>query len=153
MKIEEFEQLKSKSLGHSLIKAGRLYNEYSFGVLREIVGDSRLKPSHMQLFPVIPYEGISIAELAKKLEISKQAVSVLVNDMLDMKVLQKFDNPNDKRSFLIKFEMKKNSNLLKGMNLLSRLDSELITLLGKKKVKEVNQALLEIIDTISSREK
>ena len=153
MKIQEFEQLKSSSLGHSLIKAGRVYNEYSFNVLKEMVNDERLKPSHMQLFPAIPFEGISIVDLAKKLEISKQAVSVLVNDMLDMKILNKFDNPMDKRSFIVKFDMKKNSSLIKGMGLLSKLDNELLSLLGEKKVKLVNQVLLEIIETISSREK
>jgi DNA-binding MarR family transcriptional regulator len=153
MNIEEFEQLKSNSLGHSLIKAGRVYNEYSFELLKEKINDQRLKPSHMQLFPVIPFGGISIVELAKKLEISKQAVSILVNDMLDMKILKKFDHPSDKRSFIIKFDMKKNSSLIKGMGLLSKLDNELIVLLGEKKVKLVNQALLEIIETINSRDK
>ena len=153
MNIEEFEQLKSNSLGHSLIKAGRVYNEYSFELLKEKINDPRLKPSHMQLFPVIPFEGISIVALAKKLEISKQAVSILVCDMLDMKILKKFDNPSDKRSFIIKLDMKKNSSLIKGMGLLSKLDNELILLLGKKKVKLVNQALLEIIETINSRDK
>ena len=139
MKIENIELLKSNSLGHSLIKVGRVYDEYAFATLKPKINNSRLKPSHMQLFPAIPFEGISIVKLAKKLEISKQAVSALVSDMLDMKILKKFD-------------MKKNSGILKGMKLLSELDNDLIELLGDKKAILVNQALKDIIKEVSSRE-
>ncbi len=150
MKREEFEQLKANSIGHALIKAGRIYTEYSFTKAKSIIGEKKLKPSHLQLFAHIPFEGITVVELSKKVNISKQAVSVLVNDLLEKGVLIKKENPNDGRSFLILFEEKNEQWLYNGMKMLSDLDSELIDLIGKTNAKIVHKSLLKIIKELSN---
>ena len=103
MKQTEFEELRDSSIGHSLIKAGRLYNEFAFNAVKKKMGANKLRPSHLQLFAYIPFSGITIVELANKANISKQAVSAMVKELLNEKILIKRDNENDKRSFLIHF--------------------------------------------------
>ncbi|MFT6632713.1 MAG: DNA-binding MarR family transcriptional regulator [Bacteriovoracaceae bacterium] len=149
MKREEFEQLKESSIGHSLIKAGRLYTDYSFTVLKESIGWGELKPSHLQLFAYIPFEGITVVDLATKMKISKQAVSVLVNDLIEAKVFLKKSHPTDKRSFLITFNEKGDRNIFKGMKLLKELDDELELIVGKKNTKLVQSSLLKIIGALT----
>lgn len=146
MKIEEFERLKAESVGHLLIKAARIYNEYAFEQVKAKMKYEKLKPSHLQLFAHIPFEGITIVELAKKLEISKQAVSKLVADLVDEGLLIKKENPNDSRSFLVTFELGERSMLFKGMRELSNLDSELESLLGVKNTKSLQKMLTKIIE-------
>lgn len=145
MKIDQFEKLKDESLGHSLIKAARLHNDYAFSELKKKIKLDHFRPSHLQLFPHIPFEGITIVELAKKLEISKQAVSVLVNDLLNQKVLIKKANPQDKRSFLITFSKNKNVGVFRGMQFLSSLDQDLKKVLTKQEYDIMKKGLDKII--------
>jgi DNA-binding MarR family transcriptional regulator len=145
MEIDKFEELKDSSIGHALIKAGRLYNEFAFNLLKETLGDKDLKQSHVNLFPFIPFGGITIVNLAKRAGVSKQAVSVLVNELIDRQVLHKMDNPEDKRSFLISFNQEKSAPIFKGMKLLKDLDQELMKLLGANASKSTHKALLKVI--------
>ena len=149
MKREEFEQLKESSIGHSLIKAGRLYGDYSFATLKESIGWEDLKPSHLQLFAYIPFKGITVIDLANKMNISKQAVSVLVNDLIKAKVFLKKSHPTDKRSFFITFNEVGDRSIFKGMKLLKDLDHELELMVGKKNTKMVQLSLLKIIEKLS----
>lgn len=146
MKIQEFERLKQESVGHMLIKAARVYNEYAFQTVKEKMNYSKLRPSHLQLFAHIPFEGITVIELSKKLNISKQAVSKLIQELLEEKVLIKKDNPEDARSYLITFKTGNKSALFQGMQELAKLDAEIELLLGKQKSKELKTMLQSIIN-------
>ncbi len=145
MNQTEFEELRDSSIGHSLIKAGRLYNEFAFNAVKKEMGVTKLRPSHLQLFAYIPFSGITIVELANKASVSKQAVSVMVKELLNEKILIKRDNENDKRSFIIYFNEDKGSAIFKGMQMLKKLDTEFIEILGKKDTKRLHSALLTII--------
>jgi DNA-binding MarR family transcriptional regulator len=145
MKMNEFEQLKENSLGHSLIKAGRLYKSYSFNKLKETLNIESFKPSHLDLFAYIDFEGQTVVQISKRMEISKQAVSVLVNDMIEFGVLEKRDNPRDKRSFLVFFKEKSEFNVFSGMKFLANLDEELKKVIGKKEAALIQKSLIKII--------
>lgn len=146
MKTKEFEELRDSSIGHALVRAGRLYNQYLFEQLKESLGQEGFLPSHHQLFAHIPFEGITIVDLAKKAKISKQAVSVLVKFLLDKGVLIKQDNPNDNRSFLVTFDQGKDSALFKGMKVVKEIDKELNNLLSSEEAKTTFSALEKIIE-------
>ena len=148
MKQTEFEELRDSSIGHSLIKAGRLYNEFAFSAVKKKMGANKLRPSHLQLFAYIPFSGITIVDLAQKTKISKQAVSAMVKELLNEKILIKKDNENDKRSFLVHFNKDKRSGIFKGMQLLKKLDSEFIELLGDKGTKSLHSSLITIIQKL-----
>jgi len=148
MKIEEFEELKNSSIGHALMKAGRLYGDYSFKKLKETVGWDSLKPSHLQLFAYIPFSGITVVELAKSMNISKQAISVLVNDLIEIGVLVKKAHPTDKRSSMITFNQNGDRDIFQGMAYLKGLDIELEKIIGKKNLGVVHKALLKVIEEL-----
>ena len=151
MKTEEIEQLKESSIGHALIKAARLFNEFAFQNAKEHFEMDNLKPSHLKLFAFIPFEGITINELANKVDISKQAVSVLVKDLLASKVLIKKENLKDKRSFLILFNTKGKKGLLEGMKYLKGLDKDIVSLLGVKESNKMHKSLLTIINNLDQK--
>lgn len=146
MNIEEFEQLKKDSLGHLLIKSARLYNESAIESLKSNKNTQLIKASHLNLFPHIPFEGITVKELATKMGVSKQAISILVKELLEMKILIKKENPEDKRSFFILFNTNKNSKLFEGMKYLASLDSQLKDILSEQEFKHMKSALTKIID-------
>lgn len=145
MNLEEFEQLKQHSIGHKLIKAARVYNEFAFNTVKDKAKFDNLRPSHLSLFAHIPFEGTTIVQLAQKLNISKQAVSVMVKDLLSENILIKKDNPEDSRSFLITFSKEKGSRLFEGVKLLAALDINITEDLSDKELQVFNKALDKII--------
>lgn len=145
MDIEEFKLLRNSSVGHNLIKAARLYNEFAMSTVKTQLGVEGLKPSHFQCFPYIPFDGITIINLAQTMNISKQAVSQLVNELINLGVLKKSNNPSDRRSVLITFNTKGKASIMEGMKSLKGLDSHIESILGKNDSKKFNKQLLEII--------
>lgn len=145
MDFEEFEELKASSIGHSLIKAARLHNEMAFSSFKSLIKYNNLKPSHLQLFAHIPFEGITVVELASKMQISKQAVSVMVKELLAAKLLIKKNNPDDKRSFLITFSQSKSTGIMRGMKHLKEMDNAIVSILGKKQAKQLQSLLDKLI--------
>lgn len=149
MKRDEFEQLKSASIGHSLIKAARVFKEFSFDSFRDEIGIADLRPAHLELMAHIEFEGSTIVDIAAKAGISKQAVSVLVKEMLGFEVLKRLPHPTDKRASLISFNLESKNNIFKGMQFLASLDKDIIEALGEKQSKVFLKQLLKIITHFS----
>lgn len=145
MKREKFEELKRQSVGHSLVKAGRIYSEHVFSCIKKALGAKNFRPSHFNLIAHIPFEGITIVDLAKKANISKQATSVMVKSMLDEKILIKIENAKDKRSFLVTFDQSKKSKVFNGMKVAASLDEEFTKFLSESEVKGLGKILDKII--------
>lgn len=104
-----------------------------------------LRPSHLQMFAHISFEGISIVELASKLNISKQAVSKMANDLLNAGVLIKKTIPRINAHFLSLLIRKKNAGIHEGMKHLKSVDEMIVSLFGDKKSKILLKQILEII--------
>ena len=152
MNIEEFKLLRDSSVGHNLIKAARIYNEFAIKTVKMQLGVEALKPSHFQCFPHISFEGITIVELAQKMSITKQAVSQLVSELIGLGILSKRDNPIDRRSVLITFNAENGLNIMEGMKALKKLDSEIESLFGKNESKKFNKQLIEVISKFGEQD-
>jgi DNA-binding MarR family transcriptional regulator len=145
MNIQEFKLVRDSSVGHNLVKAARIYNEYAMKMVKKNLGVEELRPSHFQCFPHIPFEGITIVDLAKEMTISKQAVSQLVGELIGLGILEKNKNPADARSILITYSSKNGLGIMEGMQALKGLDSQLEKLLGISDCSRLNSQLQKII--------
>src|SRR5690242_15159414 len=92
------EQAKRSSTLQVLFKVARLLDEAALARVAERQGGPRLRRSHMSLFPHIALEGTRSSELADKLGISKQAVSKLVDELVELGVLARLSDPDDARA-------------------------------------------------------
>ena len=61
----ELELLKESSVGHSSIKAARLYNERMIGDFRTTFSLPDLRLYHLNLFAYIDLDGSSIKQISK----------------------------------------------------------------------------------------
>lgn len=145
MSKEKLESLKNSSVGHSLIKAARLYNETMIERLRDSFGVPTIQLYHLNLFAHIDLEGSTINQIAKQAGISKQAVSKTVSDLIEMGLLTQSPNPKDARSKLIRFNMKGPHTIERGMEFLKSQDSLLAEILGIGRLDEFHKDLLLII--------
>lgn len=151
MSRENFENEKRSSLGHLLIKVGRLYHEQSVERVKGELGLGRLTPAHLDLFAHIDFEGTTVNEIARRRGVSKQAVSRLVLEMIEMGILLSRQNPRDQRSHLVTFETKGPRSIFAGFALLKKLDADLREVLGDQAYEETTRSMLKIQDWIQTQ--
>ncbi len=53
-------------------------------------------------------EGISVSELAKKLDVKKSTVSVAINQLIDLEIVTKIQSSTDKRFYFLELTQKGN---------------------------------------------
>ena len=141
---KEFGALKRQSVAQLLFKCARLVNEQALGRLNQRRGGPALRASHTALLPHLSSRGVRGAELAKKLGVSKQAVSQLVTELEGWGVVEQVTDPEDGRAKLVRFTRKGEQGLLQGLALLGELEQELADKIGKRRMQELHTALLAL---------
>jgi DNA-binding MarR family transcriptional regulator len=144
-----FEDIKRQSVAQLLFKCARLVNERAIErVNRELSGGPPLRASHTALFPHLSFEGVRGADLAKKLGVSKQAVSQLITELEAWGVLEQIADPKDGRAKLVRFTEKGGQALLHGLSVLRRLERELEAQIGKRRMQELHAALVALEEAL-----
>lgn len=142
---ETFEALKRQSVAQLLFKCARLVNERALERVNVRQGrEPALRASHTALFPHLTSAGVRGAELAKKLGVSKQAVSQLVAELEYWGVVEQVEDPKDGRAKLVRFTPKGEQGLLEGLSVLRELEQELADQIGKRRMQELHAALVAL---------
>lgn len=142
---DKFEAQKRSSVAQLLFKCARLVNERAIErVNRESGPNPPLRASHTALFPHLTSEGVRGADLAKKLGVTKQAISQLVAELEYWGVVEQVEDPKDGRAKLVRFTPKGEQGLLQGLTVLSALEEELSDKIGKRRMQELHTALLAL---------
>jgi DNA-binding MarR family transcriptional regulator len=142
---DEFEAIKRQSVAQLLFKCARLVNEQAIErVNQRATVSPPLRAAHTALFPHLNAEGVRGADLAKKLGVSKQAVSQLVTELEEWGVVEQIADPQDGRAKLVRFTKKGEQALLQGLAVLGELERELSDKIGKRRMQELHTALLAL---------
>jgi DNA-binding MarR family transcriptional regulator len=142
---KQFEALKRQSVAQLLFKCARLVNERAIARVNEQLGSSPpLRAAHTALFPHLSSAGVRGADLAKKLGVTKQAVSQLVTELEEWGVVEQVTDPNDGRAKLVRFTPKGERGLLQGLAVLREVEAELSDKIGKRRMQELHTALLAL---------
>jgi DNA-binding MarR family transcriptional regulator len=141
-----FEELKRQSVAQLLFKCARLVNEQA--IARVNAGQKTnappLRAAHTALFPHLSSEGVRGADLAKKLGVTKQAVSQLITELEWWGVVEQVADPQDGRAKLVRLTAKGEQGLLQGLSVLRELEEELADKIGKRRMQELHTALLAL---------
>jgi DNA-binding MarR family transcriptional regulator len=142
---EAFEALKRQSVAQLLFKCARLVNERAIErVNQQVKPAPPLRASHTALFPHLSSEGVRGAELAKKLGVTKQAVSQLLTELEEWGVVEQVPDPQDGRAKLVRFTAKGQRGLVQGLTVLRELEQELADKIGKRRMHDLHTALLAL---------
>lgn len=142
---EAFEQLKRQSVAQLLFKCARLVNEHAIERVNQKLSPApALRASHTALFPHLSAEGVRGADLAKKLGVTKQAVSQLITELEEWGVVEQVPDPADGRAKLVRFTPKGEQGLLQGLTVLREVEQELSDKIGKRRMQELHTALLAL---------
>jgi DNA-binding MarR family transcriptional regulator len=147
--------LKRESVAQLLFKCARLVNEQAIARINQGKGPGGVAPvpplraAHTALFPHLSSEGVRGADLAKKLGVTKQAVSQLVTELEEWGVVEQVADPADGRAKLVRFTPKGEQGLLHGLAVLRTLEQELASKIGKRRMQELHTALLALEKALS----
>lgn len=126
-----------------LFRAARLVNERAMGDVQ--AGGGTLRVAHTQLFPHITSDGVRLTEIADKLGVTKQAIGPLVDDLEREGVVERVDDPDDRRAKRIRWTRKGQRALLHGLGILASLESELAREIGKARLADLADTCERII--------
>jgi DNA-binding MarR family transcriptional regulator len=108
-----------------------------------------LRAAHTALFPHLNAEGVRGADLAKKLGVTKQAVSQLVTELEEWGVVDQIADPQDGRAKLVRFTKKGEQGMLHGLAVLGEIETELTNKIGKRRMQDLHTALLAVEAALS----
>jgi DNA-binding MarR family transcriptional regulator len=138
------EARKRESVAQLLFKCARLVNERAIEKVNELPQAIRLRAAHTNLFPHLDFEGVRITELARRLDISKQAISQTIAELELMDVVETIPDPSDGRARLARFTDKGKQAIMQGLGVLRRIEAEMERSIGKTKFDALHDALLAL---------
>jgi DNA-binding MarR family transcriptional regulator len=125
--------VEAASLSHLLIRTSRLLYEYAvLGLQRS--GHHGVRVAHTSLLPHLVPEGIRTTELARRLGVSKQAVSQLVSDLEAEGYLERRGDPDDGRAKRVHMTARGYEIQIVGLGLMSEFERGLADALGDEKL-------------------
>jgi len=136
-----------------LFKASRLANEKALARATASAGAAGVpvRAAHTALFPHLDFEGIRLTELAARVGVTKQAVGQLVDDLVAVGVVERLDDPDDRRAKRIRFSRKGYGALMHGLGVLREIEQSLTTALGARRMRELHETLGLMIASLESR--
>jgi len=146
-----FEARKRASVAQLLFKCARLVNERALAKVNGLPQAIRLRTSHTNLFPHLDFEGVRITELARRLDISKQAVSQTIAELELMDVVETIPDPLDGRARLARFTDKGKLAILQGLDILRGIEAEMERSIGQTKFEALHDALLALETTLEPK--
>ena len=80
-----------------------LYQHYSQDIHATLLeaGFGDIRPTHSNVFPFVPPEGITVSELAELARVRKQTMAQAVDQLERMGYVERRPNPSDRRSRLV----------------------------------------------------
>lgn len=80
-----------------------LYQHYSQDIHAALVeaGFGDIRPTHANVFPFVPPQGITVSELAELARVRKQTMAEAVEQLERMEYVERRPNPRDRRSRLV----------------------------------------------------
>jgi DNA-binding MarR family transcriptional regulator len=90
------------SFGHTLLECARLFDRLGQARLNEELGERIARPSVMRLIPHLPPEGLRPTELARRADITKQAVGQTLSLLEEYGLVEYAPDPTDGRALIVR---------------------------------------------------
>lgn len=144
--LSELQKLQASSLGYLLIRCGQLWNARGVAAVNAESATPMLRDAHTRLFPYLQQPGgIRITELARRLDVTKQAVQQLVADLVDQGFARLEPDPDDARARRVTLTEHGVKASLYGTGVLLGIERELTPAFGKRDAKELRQLLSRLL--------
>jgi len=131
-------------LSRLLVRSYRIVKMMNASFL-ESLGYHQVKIGHIMLMMNLSAEGSTSMELARRVQISKQAMSKLVNELSLKGFLEVLKHPEDHRATIVKSTTKGNQ-FLKDLDICRRqVESEFVGVIGQEKLENLKEILFIMV--------
>lgn len=146
MKLEDLRRKQHDSVGYLLIRAGQLWNERAISRVNAKAGAPLLRESHTRLLPLLLRpDGARIADLARRLGITKQAVQPLIAELAKLGVVKAIRDAQDRRASRIVLTEDGLKGIAAGNDVLRQLEAELAGEFGRREMNEMRKLLARLL--------
>jgi len=140
-----FEAARDAAVLQLLFKAARLANERGLARAAAHPDARRIRPAHTALFPHLDFEGIRLTELAARVGVTKQAVGQLVDDLVEVGMVERVEDPTDGRARRVRFSRRGYAALMHGLGALREVEETLAAAVGRRRLRQLGETLKRVI--------
>jgi DNA-binding MarR family transcriptional regulator len=146
---DRLESARAGNLRQLLLRASRAINQDVTAALRR-AGFEDLKNSQVFCLAHISLDGTGIVDLAERSNVSKQAASKLVAELVGLGYLSTSRQPSDGRAVLVQFTRRGRSLMRRSFELFAELEREYCRRLGVRDYAALKRALRTLGDPASN---
>lgn len=147
---QETGEEEQSNFGHVLLACARLYDELGQARLNETLGEELARPSVMRLVPHVTEAGIRPTELARRVDVSKQAVGQTLARLEERGLVEYRADPTDGRAVLVRMTARGRRSARQGLAALERVRAEVESRVGAGVVEETFAGLRVILSALES---
>lgn len=140
----ELERRKRASVAQLLFKVARLVNERAMTRIEAEHGMPLMKAAYASLLPHLDFEGVRVVDLARKLGISKQAVSQTLAELVERGVVEFVPDPEDGRAKRARLTKAGAEAIGHGLSVLRQVEAELAEVIGTSSLATLHGTLLRL---------
>ena len=114
-------------------------------------GFGDVRPTHANVFPFVPPEGITVTELAKLARVRKQTMAEAVEQLERAGYVERRPNPTDRRSRLVFLTARGNSVTPVTHATAARVEDRWAELTSREEVEHLRTSLLDLLTRLRSQ--
>jgi DNA-binding MarR family transcriptional regulator len=126
---------------------GRAYSLLGFRIVDGVVGAGfPQKPAHSAVFAQIAPKGSRLTELARRANMSPQAMGELVDELEQLGYVVRRPDPTDRRAKLITLTKKGQACIAAGIATINGIEEQLTDRLGERGHRQLRNLLSKLLD-------
>ena len=140
----------SSGLGPLLFECGRLLDEVAQAEVNREAGRRLLTPALVRLLPHLSRDGVRPTELARRVDVSKQAVGQALRELERLKFVELVIDPADGRARLVRLTVAGAAAYAHGHHVLAFYEAALAERIGSRHVAAVRDGLIRMLPVLAS---
>jgi DNA-binding MarR family transcriptional regulator len=126
---------------------GQAYSLLGFQIVEGVVGAGYpQKPKYSAVFAQISPDGSRLTELARRANMSPQAMGELVDELVDMRYVVRRPDPDDGRAKLIVLTKRGRDAVAAARVTIDGIEEQVTAILGERGHRELRQLLSKLLD-------
>lgn len=134
-----------EAFGPVLFECARLLDEIAQAEVNRQAGQRLLTPALARLLPHLSRDGIRPTELARRVDVTKQAVGQALAGLSALRLVELVPDPSDGRARLVRLTEAGAAAYGHGRGVLAFYASALSTQLGRARIAEISTGLTEVL--------
>jgi DNA-binding MarR family transcriptional regulator len=107
-------------------------------------GHHRLRQAHARLMVFLDWEGSRITDIAKAMDVTKNAVGQLVTELEELGYVERLPDADDGRAKIVRYTTKGKALLADAAAISTSLDAEVEAIIGRRRFAELRKTLSDI---------